>query len=280
MKIDLEAEYNNRARVPEHSAIIAGWARDAAAYRAEAGKRMTRIDYGPSERQHIDVFAPERSNQDALPVLFIHGGYWQGLDPDHFSHMARGLNAHGVTVGVVGYDLCPDVTVRQIVSQVRVAAMHLLRTFNAPLVAVGHSAGGHLAACLQDTNWADFFPGDLGVIAGGLAISGLFDLEPLVPTSINAKLGLTPEVARITSPRLLQPREGTVFDCWVGSEESSEYLRQSRTLAAVWAGCGAETAYVEVARANHFTVIAGLAESDSAMTRRVVEMAGNPSSLK
>jgi arylformamidase len=262
MKIDLEAEYNNRARVPEHPEIIAGWARDAAAYRAEVGKRMSRIDYGPSERQHIDVFAPERPNPDALPVLFVHGGYWQALDPSHFSHMARGLNAHGVTVGVAGYDQCPEVTVGDIVGQLRAAAAKFVAALKSTdYVVTGHSAGGHLAAWLAAEG-----------AAAGLAISGLFDLEPLVPTSVNQKLGLTAQAARVHSPRLMFPREGLFFDCWVGGDESSEYLRQSRTLAAVWAGCGAETAYVEVPGTNHFTVIAGLADASSAMTSRLVVM--------
>jgi arylformamidase len=262
MKIDLEAEYNNRARVPEHPAIIAGWARDAAAYRAEAGRRMSRIDYGPSERQHIDVFAPGQPDPDALPVLFIHGGYWQGLDPSSFSHMAKGLNAHGVTMGVAGYDLCPDVTMAQIVAQVRAAAAAFKATLGAPgYVAAGHSAGGHLTAWLVASG-----------ASAGLAISGLFDLEPLVPTTVNLKLGLTSEEARAQSPRLQHPPAGAICDCWVGGAESSEYLRQSRTLAAVWAGCGADTSYVEVPGTNHFTVIAGLAEPGSAITKRLADM--------
>jgi arylformamidase len=264
MKIDLEAEYNNRARVPGHPEIMAGWARDAAVWRAEAGDRITTLSYGPTERQSIDVFAPATQAAGALPVLFIHGGYWQALDRSSFSHMARGLNAHGVTVGIVGYDLCPEVRVGDIVAQMRAAlAAFVPAAGGAGVVVSGHSAGGHLAACLAAEG-----------AAAGLAISGLFDLEPLVPTSVNQKLGLTPQEARVQSPRLMFPRQGLVFDCWVGGAESAEYLRQSRTLAAVWAGCGAETSYVEVEGANHFTVIAGLPEPTGALTLRLRAMAG------
>jgi arylformamidase len=273
MKIDLEAEYNNRARVPEHPEIIAGWARDAAAYRAEVGKRLSVIDYGPSERQYIDVFAPERPNPDTLPVLFIHGGYWQALDPDHFSHMARGLNAHGVTVGVAGYDLCPEVTVHEIIRQMRDVVHYMVRTFRRPIVVSGHSAGGHLAAVLAGTQWiGDDWPEGFKPIAAGLAISGLFELEPLVTTSVNQKLGLTPETAYADSPRLWNGPEGIDFECWVGADESSEYLRQARTMAVIWSVYGTRTSYVEVPDANHFTVIAGLAEAESAMTLRLKEM--------
>jgi arylformamidase len=273
MTIDLEAEYNNRARVPEHPALIAGWAQDAAAYRAQAGERMSRIAYGPGERQHIDVFAPERADPEALPVLFIHGGYWQALDPSFFSHMARGLNAHGVTVGIAGYDLCPDTTVGLIIEQMREAARALSRLAGRKVVAAGHSAGGHLAACLAATDWAGAAPGGGPLVPAALAISGLFELEPLIATTVNAKLGMTLATAREWSPRLWPPPAGIAFDAWVGGKESAEYLRQSAGIAAVWSAAGNDTRMSVIEGADHFTAIAGLADRDSAMTLRLAEMA-------
>jgi arylformamidase len=274
MRIDLEAEYNNRARVPEHPAIIAGWAADAAAYREAAGARRETIGYGPTDRQRIELFRPVESDPAARPVLFIHGGYWQALDPDHFSHMARGLNAHGVAVGVMGYDLCPDVAFGAIIEQAIAAARTLHRSFGAGIVAAGHSAGGHLAACLAATDWASIDDGyPQALVSAGLAVSGLFELEPLVPTTVNAKLGLDLDAARSFSPRLWAPPSGIAFEAWVGADESGEFRRQSATLAAVWGAAGNETAYVEVTGANHFTVIAGLAEPADAMTQRLAAMA-------
>ncbi|HET7888442.1 MAG TPA: alpha/beta hydrolase, partial [Bradyrhizobium sp.] len=94
--IDYEVEYNNRARVPENPEIMAGWARDAAAYREEHAP--CQIAYGPGPRNVIDLFTSDRADHDnpAPLVVFIHGGYWQALDGSWFSHMARGLNAHGI----------------------------------------------------------------------------------------------------------------------------------------------------------------------------------------
>ncbi len=274
MTIDLEAEYNNRARVPEHPAHIAGWARDAAAYREAAAGRMDAIDFGPTSRQRIALFLPEAPRPEALPVLFIHGGYWQALDPTMFSHMARGVNAHGVTVGVAGYDLCPAVTVRDIIGQMQLAVMAMHGRFGTPVVACGHSAGGHLAACLAAEEWANVDPRlPERLVPAGLAISGLFELEPLVPTSINGALRLDIDEARQCSPRLWRPPTGITFDAWVGGAESAEYLRQSRTITANWTAAGNAAACVEVAGADHFTVVAGLADPGSAMTRRLAEMA-------
>jgi arylformamidase len=273
MRFDLEAEYNNRARVPEHPAIMAGWAADAAAYRSDVGARREVLSYGPSARQILDLYRPEAPDPQAKPVLFIHGGYWQALDPSSFSHMAKGLNAHGVTVGVLGYDLCPQVKIGAIIEQSILAARRLFEMFGRPIVASGHSAGGHLAACLAATDWTaiDFtYPERL--VKAGLSISGLFELEPLVPTSVNANLGLDIDAARSFSPRLWSPPKGIAFEAWVGGAESGEYKRQSAGLAAVWQAAGNETAYVEVESADHFTVIAGLADPADAMTLRLAAM--------
>ena len=113
---DYEVEYNNRARVPEHPDLIAGWARDAAAYRERHVPRHVR--YGAGARNVIDYFP---GSGHGPIVVFIHGGYWQALDNSFFSHLASGLNAHGIGVGIPGYDLCPDVSVDGIIAQMREA---------------------------------------------------------------------------------------------------------------------------------------------------------------
>ncbi|MCS6890834.1 MAG: alpha/beta hydrolase, partial [Rhodovarius sp.] len=177
----LQAQYDNMARVPEAAEIIAGWARDAAAFRAAHPPR--RIAYGPGAREGIDLFGPATG-----PVaLFLHGGYWQRLDPSFFSHLAAGLVAHGVAVAVAGYDLCPHVTLRHIVAQAEAACRALPRP---PVLAIGHSAGGHLAAMLLAR----------GLVPAALPISGLFDLSPLRRTSIGDALRLSEEEARALSP--------------------------------------------------------------------------------
>jgi len=127
MPVDYEAEYNNRARVPEHPEIFARWAREAEDYRAETMKERRAelgLSYGSSLRQFIDLFSPRRGVTAPL-ALFIHGGYWRSLDPSLFSHMARGLNAQGVAVSVGGYDLCPEVSIAEIIEQIRHACLFL-----------------------------------------------------------------------------------------------------------------------------------------------------------
>jgi arylformamidase len=270
--IDYEAEYNNRARVPEHPEIIAGWARDAAAYREAVGARFESRAYGPSERQRMDLFRPEGEARGAL-VVYIHGGYWQAQDRPSFSHMARGLNAHGIAVAVPGYDLCPQVRVGDIVEEMRAACRSLAG--EAPrLVVTGNSAGGHLTACMAATDWRAVdaaLPPDF--VRAAYAISGIFDLKPLLRTYVNQATRMDAAEAERLSPLFWPPPVGRTFDAVVGAEESAEYLRQSRTIVDAWGAAGVRTRYEAIPGANHFTVIAPLADPHSGMTRRLAELA-------
>jgi len=272
-EIDYEAEYNNRARVPEHPQIFARWARDAAAFRSSHPNAELGIRYGNSERQTVDLFWPG-APRDAPIALFIHGGYWRSLEPSAFSHLAAGVNAHGIAFAAVGYDLCPAVTIETIVAQVRAAAAFLFRRHGRPLAASGHSAGGHLTACLVATGWKEIgadLPPDL--VRDGLSISGLFDLAPLMQVSMNQDLRLDPESAARVSPLFWDLLPGRTLDAWVGGAESGEFLRQSREIAEVWGNKGAATEYVAVPDANHFTVLDPLADPASTMTQRLVGLA-------
>lgn len=267
--LDYEAEYNNRARVPEHPAIIAGWARDAASYRDR--NPPAALAYGQAERNRIDLFEPTAGEPAPRTVLFIHGGYWQGLDRSLFSHLARGLNARGVAVAIPSYSLCPQVRVGDIVDEMRAAVRALA---SRGLVAAGHSAGGHLAACLLATDWRSL---DAGLpprpVPAAYAISGLFDLRPLVPTSINGPLGLDEAEAERLSPLGWPAPSGLSLDVVVGGEESGEYHRQSRTVAERWGAAGVRTRFEAVEGANHFTVVAPLADPDSGMVARLAALA-------
>ena len=276
MAIDWEVEYNNRARVPEHPQIFAQWARDAAAYRAETskdGRAEIGLKYGPSARQTIDLFKPRGGAEGPL-ALFIHGGYWRSLEPASFSHMARGMNAHGVTVAVSGYDLAPQVSIGQIIEQTQQACLYLWKRFKKRIMVSGHSAGGHLTACMVATDWKALdagAPADLAPV--GYAISGLYDLAPLLHLATNADFKLDAAEARRISPLFWPVAKGRVLDAVVGGAESSEFLRQSKIVADGWREKGVETRYEAIPGMNHFTVCDPLIDPTSAMTKRLVELA-------
>jgi arylformamidase len=266
--IDLEAEYNNRAKVPESSALIAGWAQDAQAYR-DSGVAKSVIPYGVGARHIIDYFP---AGDKGPIVVFIHGGYWQALDASFFSHLARGLNSHGISVAIPSYDLCPTVSVGDIIEQMRAATRELAR-LGRGLVMSGHSAGGHLAACMLATDWRALdsaLPQNL--IVGAYAISGLFDLAPLVPTSINNALHLNGTTAREVSPLFWPAPSHGCLDAVVGGDEGVEYLRQSQSIVDAW-GAHIPARFEVLAGANHFTAVTPLADPQSAMTLRLKALA-------
>jgi len=279
MSLNYEVEYDNRARVPEHPEIFARWQREAAAYRAAAHNAKPGIAYGPSTRRIIDLF-PAKDDDKAPLAMFIHGGWWRSLEPAMFSQMAAGPNARGITVAVAGYDLCPNCSISDIIEQMRAACLMLWRKRRQRIFVYGHSAGGHLSACLAATDWKAFAsdaPADL--VPAAYAISGVFDLLPMVHVSQNQDLRLDETEARRVSPLYWRVPAGSSLDAVVGALESSEFLRQSNAIAETWRQGGALTRYEEIAGTNHFTVIDPLNDPNSAMTARVAALAHSVSSI-
>jgi arylformamidase len=273
--IDYEAEYNNRARVPEHPEIFVRWAREAENYRADAlkaGRAELGLSFGDTPRQYIDLFLP-KAGESAPLALFIHGGWWRSLDPSMFSQMARGLNAHGVAVAAAGYDLCPNVSIADIIEQMHRACAFLWQRFGRRIFIYGHSAGGHLAAAMVATDWPSLYPkAPADLVPAAYSLSGVFDLTPLVGISVNQDLKLDDAGARKISPVFWPLKPGRRFDAVVGGLESSEFKRQSRLIMETWQGV-AETRVEEIPGTNHFTILDALADPQSAMTARVAELA-------
>jgi arylformamidase len=260
---DLESQYNNRARVPDHPAVMQRWRDAAAAARAAHPPQV--IAYGRGDREAMDLFS---AGEDAPVAVFLHGGYWQALDKDWFSGIAPAFLAHGVSLAIPSYDLCPAVRLGAILRQVRSAVEAIrARTGDRPVV-FGHSAGGHMAACMLSE----------GRASAAVALSGVFDLRPLIPTSLNTALDLDEREAAALSPIFWPVPNGstpggTVLDCVVGADESPEFLRQSRMMADLWGAQGVETRYEALPGLNHFTVLDPLFDADSGMVKRVVTLA-------
>ena len=273
IRCNYEKEYDNRARVPGHPQIFARWATDAESYRASlSGPQVERVNYGPTTREVIHLF-------DARPgaplAVFIHGGWWRNFDPSLFSHFAIGLNAHQIGVALPGYNLCPQVGIADIIDEMRRALLALWRRYHTRMLVLGHSAGGHLTAALLATDWSSLDPtAPIDLVPAGYAISGVFDLMPLLYVSMNQDFGLDEEGARKNSS-WPAPR-GLVLVAVVGARESNEFLRQSRLIADVWGKAGVATRYEEIAEANHFTVLDPLTDPNSAMVARLLALMPQP----
>ncbi|MCP4326815.1 MAG: alpha/beta hydrolase [Alphaproteobacteria bacterium] len=275
----LDAQYNNRARVPGHQTHIDRWATDSAAVRATADGRLD-IAYGPAERERLDIFSAGPS----APVLaFIHGGYWKALDKDHFSYPAPAFKAAGISWVTIGYPLAPAATMDDIVDAVRRALAWLWREGAGHgldpnrLFVTGHSAGGHLTAVMLSTDWPRFdaaLPGDL--VKGGCAISGIYDLEPIRLSFMNDEIGLDPAMVGRHSPIRHVDDGGGRLVVAVGAEESPEFLRQQDDFATARRAAGKSVTVVDAPGDDHFSVVAALARPDSALFGAVKQLVERP----
>ncbi len=268
----LEAQYNNRARVPEHARVMQGWAEASALARAGAPQAQLDLPYGSGQLERLDIFpATVPAPEAGAPVLvFFHGGYWRSLDKADHSFIAPAFNAAGAAVVVPNYALCPAVTVEHIALQAALAVEWVVRnaaSFGGDpsrIALAGHSAGGHLVAMLLSCRWkqlADDLPAQ--PVAGGLAISGLYDLEPLRHTpSVQGDLRLTPTAVGRLSPAFFPRPKGPKLHAVVGLDESDEFLRQNALIRDVW-GPTAVPVCETLPGLNHFTVLNTLADPSS-----------------
>ena len=262
---ELDAAYDARSTAPDPEATIGRWA--AATRTARESHRFEAdIAYGPTDMEKLDIFPADSGPAPVL--LFFHGGYWRGLDKAAFGFLADSFVPLGVTLVVVNYALCPTVDMDEIVRQCRAATAWVhanAAKFNGDperIFLSGHSAGGHLAAMTAITDWPDFagLPADL--VKGTCAISGLFELEPVRLSEVNADLHLTPESAHRNSPHFLLPENSAPLVLAVGNSETNEFCRQTVDFAAARQARGLPTELLELDGHEHFSVMDDFTSAD------------------
>ena len=259
----LNAQYNNRALVPDYARHLARWAEASALSRSQSDCQLD-LPYGDGAAEKLDVFVPPRPGAPVL--VFVHGGYWRALDKSDVSFVAPVFTQAGAMVVVPNYALCPAVSVEhitlQLVRSLQWVWHNAARYGGDPqrIVVAGHSAGGHLAAMLLSCRWkqvADELPAQL--VGGALSISGLFDMEPLRHTPfLQTDLRLTPASVRRLSPAFFPRPKGRLY-ATVGGAESDEFLRQNQLIRDVWGPTAVPVCETLPGR-NHFTVLESLVD--------------------
>ena len=274
----LDAQYNNRAQIPEYVDYFDRWLAWSAETRtALPGGRD--VAYGDLPVETLDIFPAE---QPGAPILvMIHGGYWYSLDKHHDSFVAEGCRPHGVATVVINYGLAPDYRMDEIVRQNRAAAAWVWRNAasfggdSSRIHVLGQSAGGHLAAMLLATDWPAFgadLPPDL--VKSTVSISGIYDLEPIRLCYLNDKVGLDAAEALRNSPVSQRYSVPAPLMLVSGDIESEEYERQAEAMAAVWEAHGYPLSRLELPGYNHFTMADQLRDPESELTRAVMAQMG------
>jgi arylformamidase len=262
----LDSGLNNSTAVAGSGDMVEGWGKLSAEMRARHSAHLN-LAYGPRERNRIDFLKAAVPNAPTL--LFIHGGYWQMRAKEFFTIFATGAMAHGINVALIGYTLAPEATLEQIVAEVDVGIDYLagrLPELGADanrLIASGWSAGGHLTAMAMLNKH----------IKGGVAISGIYDLEPIRHSYLNVKLGLDEAMSRRNSPMLLQHAVKPMA-LVVGGAELPLLRKQTADFAAYRARHGLPVVYEEIPGTNHFTIMDEMASPSGRITtliRQVIE---------
>lgn len=267
-RAQLDAAYNNRQAVPTYEAI-ASRRRQLSEHVRRSRQFHADLAYGPGARQRLDVFPAKIAGSPLL--AFIHGGYWQTNDKEASTFLVEGPLERGIAVALIEYTLAPEADIDSIVGEAGCAVDWLLANASElgadprRLYLAGHSAGGHLTAMMLERP-----------IAGALAISGLYDLEPIRLCYLNEKLRLTEKAAFRNSPKEHPPQKCPATIVAVGANELPELVRQSREYGERLVSRGLPVEYVELPGHDHFSILDELAQPRGALCEQIVRWAERP----
>jgi acetyl esterase/lipase len=261
---ELDLGLNNGVAVKGSADIVAGWDLRSAAMRARYPGYLD-LRYGPRERNRID-FLKVRDKGPTL--LFIHGGYWQTRAKETFTLFAEGAMAHGINVALIGYTLAPEAVLDQIVGEIHAGIDFLSRQLPAfggdgsGIVVSGWSAGGHLTAMALSHP----------KVRAGMAISGIYDLEPIRASYLNEKLKLDEEMSRRNSPMMQGGGAAKPLSLVVGSAELPLLRRQTADFAGHRARYGLPVTYEEIPGADHFSIMSEMAAANGRITMLIRQL--------
>lgn len=273
---ELEFQYNPRVSVPEFPELAKVRSAKSRQVR-ESARSWLNIAYGTAPRETLDIYAADKTGGPVL--VYIHGGYWRSGSKEDNANFVPAFTQRGATVALVEYDLCPQVTVTDIVRQTRASIAWVFRNIArygadpSKLYISGHSAGGHLTAMAVANDWqTESLPTDF--IKGAVAMSGVHDLDMVMHISANEQIRMTPEIARQNNPFLCPPRVNCPVLIAVGSVEPEGWKRMSREYFEFCKQSGRKAEYLEVPGANHYTMSEHLGDPNSPLALALFKLMG------
>ncbi|XP_016914306.1 kynurenine formamidase isoform X3 [Apis cerana] len=240
------------------------------------------IPYGTTKGTKYDIYGTDLP-KDSPIFIFIHGGYWQEGSKDVSAYAAPVFVNKGIKVITIGYDLCPNVKLRDIISQIKTAIAHILKSASSlkcrNVWISGHSAGAHLASSiLYDKLWLDEMTKHeyLYLLKGIVLISGIFNLEPLVNTSNNTALKLTKNEIDAYSFTTLNIKNNTSIQglkviVTNGECDSPVFINESRECAQKLITMVDNVQYI-LLRENidHFDIVENLTNEEFILTKLIL----------
>lgn len=274
---EFERQFNPRVAVPDHQPKIdARVAMSKAARERLSGEYDVR--YGPGAKETLDIF-PAPGTTSAPVQLYIHGGYWRAQDKSDVTFLAEPLTAAGACTVIMNYDLCPTVTVPEIVAEtVRAIAWtyaNIGRHGGDPerIFISGNSAGAHLGAMALAHEWtADGLPED--IVKGAVLLTGVYDPEPVLGLSVNDQIRLTPEQIPLIDPRRHLPRRALPLTIAVGGAETESWIKQSRDYHTLCVERGIAADYLEMPGEDHFTMTGVMGEPEKPALQAIFRQMG------
>jgi len=238
----------------------------------------TNLHYGEHKTQSLDLYLPINTAKNRL-MVYIHGGYWQELSKEESCFAATNFQQQGFHFAVLDYTLAPDASITDIVEENRQAIAWLYKNASRfgydpeQIYVVGSSAGAHLAMMMLQTHWSDYVPAyQDNIIKGLCAVSGIYDLEPLLPTYVNDALKMDSDEAKTNSP-ILQPLPKPVpVIIAFGDIETDEFKRQSKMMTEKLQHKGFKVKFKQIEERNHFDVILDLGEKSSWLSQQTIAL--------
>ena len=283
-KFDLDTlnrEYSPSSCVDDINVYIRQYielSRDAKAQANAQGRLHNGLQYGEAETQRLDLYLPSTSPQSKL-MVYIHGGYWQELSKEESSFAAPTFQQQGFHYAVIGYTLAPDASLSDIVEENRRAIAWLYTEASRfgydpeQIYVCGSSAGAHLSMMMLQTKWSDYLVDYQGnIIKGVCAVSGIYDLQPLLSTYVNEALKMDSVEAQANSPLLLPLPKAVPIIIAFGANETSEFKRQSQVMAQKLRAHGFAVRYQQIDGRNHFDVIVELCHESSWLSQQAISL--------
>jgi len=276
VEIDAAATITNFDEIQQQNGIDTAKARKAIPCAID-------ISYGPDELQKLDVYHPKDKRSGGYPVLVdIHGGGWRAGSKNGRGFPAETLVPEGLVWATIDYGLAPKHKIAAIVDHVRSALAWVhknIATYGGDperIYVCGHSAGGHLTGMLLTEGWHARYGVPETVIKGAIASSGVYDMEALVhaPRGYNDELGMSLVQARAHSPYYHLPQRACPLIVAWGSDETREFVRQSRDFATAWRDAGLNMSAIECKGDHHFSIARTFIDPTSPLNKAVLKMVG------